>query len=65
MVSIILIGIQTALGRTVFELSPIPILTGWLLFLWLGSVVVASVFFIRDKSQANLQINHVQTEKVE
>lgn len=65
MVSIILMGIQTALGRTVFELSPLPILTGCLLFLWLGSVVVASVFFIRDKSQANLQINHAKTENVE
>ena len=49
MVSIILIGIQTALGRTVFELSPLPILAGCLLFLWLGSATVVSIHFIMPK----------------
>jgi hypothetical protein len=49
MVSIILISIQTALGRTVFELSALPILTGCLLLLWLGSAAVASVFFVRKE----------------
>ena len=49
MLSIILIGFQTVLGRSVFELTVLPILAGILLFVWLGTAIAASVLFIRKK----------------
>ncbi|WP_227002774.1 hypothetical protein [Salicibibacter kimchii] len=48
-VSIILIGFQTALGRTVFELSALPILTGIVLFIWLGATIMSFVLFVRKE----------------
>ena len=49
MLSIILIGFQTALGHSVFELTALPILASILLLVWLGTVIAASVLFIRKK----------------
>jgi hypothetical protein len=48
MLSIILIGFQTAVGRSVFELTILPILAVILLLVWLGTVIVASVLFIKS-----------------
>lgn len=49
MLMIGLIGIQTALGRTVFELTIIPVLTGLLLLVWLGTVMTAGLFFTKER----------------
>lgn len=49
MLSIILIGVQTALGRSVFELTVLPILTSILLFIWLGTLIVSSMLFIKKR----------------
>jgi hypothetical protein len=49
MLSIILIGFQTALGHSVFELTALPILASILLLVWLGTAIAASVLFIRKK----------------
>jgi hypothetical protein len=38
-ISILLITVQTALGRTVFEWTALPILSGVMLLIWFGSVV--------------------------
>lgn len=65
MASIILIGIQTALGRTVFELSFLPILTGCLLLLWLGSAAVATVLFLLGRKNVKVKIHHDKSEKIE
>ncbi|SFM00883.1 hypothetical protein SAMN04487943_106165 [Gracilibacillus orientalis] len=45
---ILFIGIQTALGRSVFELTIIPILGSCLLFVWLGTVIMAVVLVIKQ-----------------
>ena len=57
MLSIILIGFQTALGRSVFELTALPILASMLLLVWLGTAIAASVFFIR-KRRADRVFSH-------
>ncbi len=41
--SILLIGVQTALGQSVFEFSLLPITAGILLFAWFGIVIAAFV----------------------
>lgn len=57
MLSILLIGFQTALGRSVFELTALPILASMLLLVWLGTAIAASVFFIR-KRRADRVFSH-------
>ena len=47
MLSVILIGVQTALGHSVFELTPYPILASILLLVWLGTAVAAFVLYIK------------------
>ncbi|WP_338786904.1 hypothetical protein [Metabacillus sp. FJAT-53654] len=47
MLSIIVIGIQTGLGNTVFELSTFPILAIILLFIWLGTTIFAGWQFLK------------------
>lgn len=47
LLSIILIGIQTAIGQPVFELATLPILAGILLLIWLGTVIITFVNFIK------------------
>ncbi|MEH7745716.1 hypothetical protein V7659_11855 [Neobacillus drentensis] len=53
MLSILLIGIQTALGRTVFELTPLPILGILSVLVWFGTLTIAYVFWIKQR-KANL-----------
>lgn len=65
MLSIILIGIQTALGRTVFELTSLPVLACILLFIWLGSAIVECFLFMKNMRTAALQSDHVPLEKGE
>ena len=48
---IVMIGIQTALGHTVFELTPLPI-SAFLFFLfWFGTVVVACMLLIKNRKE--------------
>ncbi|RWR06243.1 hypothetical protein QNH23_14380 [Siminovitchia fortis] len=46
MAAILLIGVQTVLGRSVFELSLLPILAGLLIIVWLATVCAAFVLFL-------------------
>ena len=55
--SIILVGFQTALDRTVFELTTLPIISGILLLVWLGTAIVASVLFIKGWRTSALKTN--------
>ncbi|WP_028403263.1 hypothetical protein [Ectobacillus panaciterrae] len=50
MISIVLIGLQTALGRSVFELTALPLLAGVMLLIWLATVVVAAFELLRPKT---------------
>ena len=59
--SIILVGFQTALDRTVFELTTLPIISGILLLVWLGTVIVASVLFIKDWRTKTLKTNNISS----
>ncbi|WP_338448827.1 hypothetical protein R4Z09_21785 [Niallia oryzisoli] len=52
MISIIMIGFQTALGRTVFELSTLPILTSLSLLIWFGTALTAAWIFLKIKKAA-------------
>ncbi|MGM0878347.1 MAG: hypothetical protein ACQEWV_27505 [Bacillota bacterium] len=65
MLSIILIGIQTALGRTVFELTALPILACILLLIWLGTAIVACLLFMKSMRKTSIQTNHLPIEKGE
>ncbi|MDW0118560.1 hypothetical protein QTL97_16655 [Sporosarcina thermotolerans] len=61
--SILLIGFQTLLDRTVFELTTLPIISGILLLVWLGTVIVASVLFIKDWRTKALKTNYVSSNQ--
>jgi hypothetical protein len=52
LLSILLIGFQTALGLSVFELTALPILASILLLIWLGTVIVSCVVFMQ-KGRSN------------
>lgn len=45
LMAILMIGIQTMLGRSVFEWSLLPILAGILVIIWLGTVCAAFALF--------------------
>lgn len=49
-ISIVLIGLQTAFGRSVFELTALPLLAGVMLLIWLATVVVAAFELLRPKT---------------
>lgn len=49
MLMILFLGIQTGLGRSVFELTILPIIGGCLLIAWFTTVIMAVVLFIRQK----------------
>ncbi|RST74303.1 hypothetical protein D4T97_011570 [Siminovitchia acidinfaciens] len=50
MFAIILIGVQTALGQSVFEFTLLPVLAGTMLLVWLGTALVSLVLFMnREK----------------
>lgn len=59
--SILIIGFQTALGRTVFELTALPIISGILLLSWIGVVIVTSVFFVKCGNTNGLKTNHISS----
>ena len=58
LLSIILIGLQTGLGRSVFELTFLPILAILLLLVWLYTVIVATVLFIKKWRTKNMDNEH-------
>ncbi|MEH7179781.1 hypothetical protein [Neobacillus vireti] len=60
MLSILLIGIQTALGQTVFELTLLPILAGLLLLIWFGTVMVSCGLLMK---QLRIEIQITITKK--
>ncbi|MEH7254617.1 hypothetical protein V7111_21125 [Neobacillus niacini] len=60
MLSILLIGIQTALGQTVFELTLLPILAGLLLLIWFGTVIVSCGLLFK---QMRIEIQITITKK--
>ncbi|MGG2065732.1 hypothetical protein [Bacillus sp. S14(2024)] len=47
--SIVLIGLQTALGRSIFELTVLPLLSGAMLLIWLATFVAAAIELLRPK----------------
>lgn len=63
MLSIIFIGIQTALGRTVFELTPLPILGSLLLLVWFATLIIAYVFWIKQRKTNSLTENQLPLMK--
>jgi hypothetical protein len=48
---IFMIGIQTALGQSVFELTPLPIIACLFFLIWFGTVVVASMLSIKKRKE--------------
>lgn len=48
---IVLTGIQTALGYSVFELKPLPIIAFLLFLIWFGTVVVACMLRIKKRKE--------------
>lgn len=54
MISILLIGIQTALGYTAFELTTLPILAGLLLLFWLGTVVAICCLLFKNRKKISV-----------
>jgi hypothetical protein len=48
---IFMIGIQTALGQSVFELTTLPIIACLFFLLWFGTVVVASMLSIKKRKE--------------
>jgi hypothetical protein len=58
MLSILLIGLQTAFGRTVFELTPLPVLAGAILIVWLATVVIATFGLLRSPAVSDTQASH-------
>lgn len=57
MLSILLIGIQTALGRSVIEPTIFPFLAGFFLLVWLGAAIIALRLFIKKWRSHALSIN--------
>jgi hypothetical protein len=47
-ISILLIGLQTALGRPVFEWTSLPLLAGVALIVWLATFVIAGLKLLRS-----------------
>jgi hypothetical protein len=54
-----MIGIQTALGRTVFELTLLPILGSLLLLVWFATLIIAFVFWIKQRKTNSLTANQL------
>lgn len=48
---IVMIGIQTALGHSVFELTALPIIACLLFLIWFGTVVVACMMRIKNRKE--------------
>ncbi|MEH7012124.1 hypothetical protein V7087_15150 [Neobacillus niacini] len=63
MLSILLIGTQTVLGRSVFELTPLPILASLLMLVWFIMLVVPCVLLFKQKSVAIMKENRFPISK--
>ncbi|MGM7719930.1 hypothetical protein [Metabacillus sp. Hm71] len=63
MLSIILIGIHTAFGHSVFEPTLLPILIGILLLLWMAIMIIAFMLFIGETRTYAMQENQKLLEK--
>ncbi|KKI94074.1 membrane protein [Bacillus sp. SA1-12] len=63
MLSIIIIGIHTAFGHSVFELTLLPILTGILLLIWLAAMIIAFMLFLGETRTSPLQVNQKIIQK--
>lgn len=59
MLSILLIGIQTAIGRPVFELTILPILAGLFLLVWLGTTIIAFGQFMKQWRKHSIPANQL------
>jgi hypothetical protein len=55
MIPILLIGVQTVLGRTVFEWTPLPILAGAILLVWVATVVITAIALLKSKAVSDIQ----------
>jgi hypothetical protein len=51
LLTIVMIGIQTALGHSVFELTALPIIACLLFVIWFGTVVVACMLLIKNRKE--------------
>ncbi|MED1557016.1 hypothetical protein [Bacillus paramycoides] len=56
--SIVLIGLQTALGRSVFELTVLPLLSGAMLLIWLATFIAAAFELLRPKPVSTNPSSH-------
>jgi hypothetical protein len=57
MVMILLIGIQTGLGKTVFESTLLPFLSSLFLLVWFGTLIIPLVLFYKQKRALSLTMN--------
>ncbi|MFD1739538.1 hypothetical protein ACFSCX_23945 [Bacillus salitolerans] len=55
MLMIILIGIQTGFGRSVFEFTAFPVLGGLFLLVWFGTVILTVSLFLKNRRAQSLQ----------
>jgi hypothetical protein len=58
MISIILIGLQTALGRTAFELTALPLLACAILLVWLATAVLATFGLLKPLTMSDIPSSH-------
>lgn len=63
LLSLILMSIHTAMGRTVFEPTLLPIIIVILLLFWLGTVLVGFRNFIKGKPKTTKQTNQISLQK--
>lgn len=57
--AILVISIQTAAGRSVFEVSTLPIVACILLLVWFGTSVTAFLLYLKTKSNSAIQSNQI------
>lgn len=65
MVAIMMIGIQTALGRSVFDGSVLSIVALILLVVWFGTFITALLHYVKAKSSSRLPSNEIVIERGE
>jgi hypothetical protein len=57
MLMILLIGVQTGLGKKVFELSLLPLLSSLFLLVWLGTLVYSLFLLYKQRRVLSLRMN--------
>ncbi|MFD0697304.1 hypothetical protein ACFQZT_24835 [Paenibacillus sp. GCM10027628] len=55
LISVLLVGLQTAFGRTVFELTALPLLAGIMLLVWLGTFIFATIDLLKASPAPEIQ----------